>query len=367
MTTQKVFISYKADIELLEIQAVNHSDNSALSRLSFSIDRANEIVKSWVILADGELLGQIGASGRCAVAAEHLDQLPVIHQKYADALDCKVAIGVGLNISESDMALEAAELNGGGKIKFYTDEIKDELEEAKNKEESPLAEAINNFNKSEQHPLQGQFQQIIQEQQDDEAAKLKAAEQNSATSKTKMAVVQILQQVRQNSQELEAMKEEAPHLYNSIMSMTQALIMLAKQLQKPTGDLISGGKGDGADPSKFDSSQMSAGVKEEMEEHTDNPKIAEEIVSDHLTKDPEYYSKSEQIKGKAKKLRIDYPIGFIISTGSGTILAHTQESPSKEGGRIRIKTVDGRKVWRNIKDGMIMDQETGEIKPARGK
>lgn len=51
-----------------------------------------------------------------------------------------------------------------------------------------------------------------------------------------------------------------------------------------------GGLGDKKKLSKFNKKEVKMGLKVEME-HTNNKKIAEEIVADHLTEDKHYYTK----------------------------------------------------------------------------
>lgn len=58
-------------------------------------------------------------------------------------------------------------------------------------------------------------------------------------------------------------------------------------------DLLPGGKGDGKKPGS--AKQREEGCEHEME-HTADPDIACEIASDHLTEDPQYYSKLEKIE-----------------------------------------------------------------------
>jgi hypothetical protein len=53
---------------------------------------------------------------------------------------------------------------------------------------------------------------------------------------------------------------------------------------------LGGGKGDLTRPDQVDPTQLSIGIQVEME-HTNDPKIAQEIALDHLTEDPEYYTK----------------------------------------------------------------------------
>ena len=53
---------------------------------------------------------------------------------------------------------------------------------------------------------------------------------------------------------------------------------------------LTGGVGDITAPSNVNTKELSIGVQVEME-HTNDDKIATEIAMDHLTEDPEYYSK----------------------------------------------------------------------------
>ena len=55
-------------------------------------------------------------------------------------------------------------------------------------------------------------------------------------------------------------------------------------------DIIPGGLADLRKPGEFNKADLEDGIKIELE-HTSDPKIAEEIAMDHLTEDPEYYSK----------------------------------------------------------------------------
>jgi hypothetical protein len=69
-------------------------------------------------------------------------------------------------------------------------------------------------------------------------------------------------------------------------------------------DKIPGGKGDEKPDSDFCPVQLGMGIKVEME-HTKDPAIAKEIAKDHLSEDPEYYTKlqkaglADELKGTA--------------------------------------------------------------------
>lgn len=64
-------------------------------------------------------------------------------------------------------------------------------------------------------------------------------------------------------------------------------------------DLIPGGLGQGKRPQDFDPEQIKMGLGVEME-HSDDPMYAIEIVLDHLTEDPEYYTQKETPEASAQ-------------------------------------------------------------------
>jgi hypothetical protein len=71
------------------------------------------------------------------------------------------------------------------------------------------------------------------------------------------------------------------------------------QDKEEVGELIPGGKGEGKSPMEFSQEQILMGLKVEME-HTDDPMYALEIVLDHLTEDPEYYTSKETPEDSAQ-------------------------------------------------------------------
>lgn len=71
-------------------------------------------------------------------------------------------------------------------------------------------------------------------------------------------------------------------------------------------DVLKGGKGDLTDIRSIDRTQLKLGIKIEKEHTLDN-KLAAEIAIDHLTEDPEYYSKLNHA-GLADELGATNPI-----------------------------------------------------------
>jgi hypothetical protein len=71
---------------------------------------------------------------------------------------------------------------------------------------------------------------------------------------------------------------------------------------------LKGGVGDATAPSTVNPAQLAMGVQIEME-HTNDEKIATEIALDHLTEDPEYYTKLVA-SGLAKEFKPQANSGF---------------------------------------------------------
>lgn len=68
-----------------------------------------------------------------------------------------------------------------------------------------------------------------------------------------------------------------------------------QRIAKEVKDNLPGGLGDNKPSSDFNADQLKKGIKVEME-HTDDPKLAEEIAKDHLTEDSRYYDKLEKME-----------------------------------------------------------------------
>ena len=82
---------------------------------------------------------------------------------------------------------------------------------------------------------------------------------------------------------------------------------------------LKGGVGDKHSLEEFDPEEVKLGIKAELE-HTDDKEIAKEIVTDHLTEDPNYYS-------KLKKVGLEeYKSGFGSSTKGNS--KHAQGIPT---------------------------------------
>lgn len=91
-------------------------------------------------------------------------------------------------------------------------------------------------------------------------------------------------------------KSGIPKMIKENLHSPKNVVLQKIGLLKSIGrDLVPGGLADKKKIKNFDPKQLAAGKKIEME-HTKNPKIAEEIATDHLTEDPKYYIKLKKIE-----------------------------------------------------------------------
>lgn len=94
-------------------------------------------------------------------------------------------------------------------------------------------------------------------------------------------------------------------------------ITLPHRLWKGHVDKLPGGAADDKDPSEFDPEALAEGAQHESE-HTIDPDIAEEIAMDHLTEDPQYYTKLKKIE----KAGLPLP-GPSLNSGSAISAQHS--------------------------------------------
>jgi hypothetical protein len=82
------------------------------------------------------------------------------------------------------------------------------------------------------------------------------------------------------------------------MDGTNDLEQLAQDKEEQ-GEVLVGGKGDGKSPLEFDANQVLMGLEVEKE-HASDPLQAIEIVLDHLSEDPEYYTQKDNPEDSAQ-------------------------------------------------------------------
>ncbi len=117
--------------------------------------------------------------------------------------------------------------------------------------------------------------------------------------KHKLAFMNEKEEVEEPTEEPETTEKEPET--NDGMSLEPKGDEIAQLAQdkEESGEVLVGGKGDGKSPLEFDPEQVLKGLEVEKE-HTDDNLIAIEIVLDHLTEDPEYYTRKDDPEASAQ-------------------------------------------------------------------
>jgi hypothetical protein len=267
---------------------VKNGDAESLKRLAQNVQRGVIVIKNWLEGADGELLFAHGDEGWGRVPGHRLEELAEIHSQMQEAWQDNISIGVGLDLSEAKIAMEVASKRGSGRILFYTDELKHEMEEGKEKKlglldslttgdlqkatpedappspaspqggdapaaatpNSPVASAsehsqgeVADAALANNPPMTGnladQFHGLATqgEQQATQAqAQAQAAESEDGTEQLKAQIAQILVKVKQQAPVLEQLKQQAPDAYEAVTGVIQAMIAMAHQLMQQPGE-----------------------------------------------------------------------------------------------------------------------------------
>lgn len=128
--------------------------------------------------------------------------------------------------------------------------------------------------------------------------KRKGLDFNSISKKSQYDAIKAVA-IRLYTEEASKMNEDEKKYPNEIGKKFKAKDNYPKNTKKrdvtvkidedTSGEVLVGGLGDGKSPSDFDKEQVTKGIGVEME-HSSDPKIALEIVLDHLTEDPQYYT-----------------------------------------------------------------------------
>lgn len=124
-----VFISIDApDVttRLSRLSLVN--EPVELRRVNQLTDLSRQMWRSWALSNGGTILTENGAAIRIEVPADYVDELEALQERYASALDSRVAIGVGTEVHQADRALEAAKALGGDLVLPYSEYVEEVLE-----------------------------------------------------------------------------------------------------------------------------------------------------------------------------------------------------------------------------------------------
>lgn len=338
----KVYVAFDGDHIGRMIGRMALADKpEEVRKISQSIDRGNEIWRSWAMAQGGSIINIGGDEGRLEVESDHLGELPKLRDQYKTAVGSTVSVGVGLKVSEADKALLAAKVRGGDQIQLYTEEIEDIISELEEKTEGAKLQEeyldpttglrkdepakpemqqgdsneVNATNQAIDQAPKGpvdyeqMFHQAAQAQQQQDAAQ--GQQDPQAQQKLRETVVNILQQVKAHGPQLEEMRQTNPELYQSVTGLVQAMIAMAREVFTP-----------GASPAE-----------------QPEPKKAEPVEKAAL--DP----------GKTGRHLVNLPVGSQVDAAP--------ESAHKAG---QIKVQDpntGKTAWRQVRANMVMNPEDG--------
>jgi len=98
-------------------------------------------------------------------------------------------------------------------------------------------------------------------------------------------------------------KKGRTYIINYDKKYAEKLNTKKKNFGSYTPNNIKGGLADNINPKYFNQLELGKGIKVELE-HTNDPKIAREIATDHLSENPKYYEELEKIEGKTKPITV---------------------------------------------------------------
>lgn len=264
-------------------------DTEGLRRNDQAVEAARRVWESWFLRSMGAAVNYDGAAGRAQVPVDQIGDVDAVRRQIKELLDADVAIGIGLKISEADLALKLA-LKRGGTVVFYTDDVPKALEDLekgalmkadeagpespappapkKVAENSPAAgggfsgaqgpgraagAAAPASEASEHSQGEGmaamaedapgpqetthagadyekQFQDAADGSDKEEQDQQAQTEDGRKAADLKEAVIQILKGLRQQAPVLEQLQVLEPQLFQAISGLMKAMLMMAKEL-----------------------------------------------------------------------------------------------------------------------------------------
>lgn len=283
MASPQLFISWTSGLSRTDPRKVSISDDpEQLRRQDQKRRAAIDLWFSWVMSHLGTIINSTGDEGRAEVPADQLMELDGLRRQVAGLLDIEVSIGVGLKVSEADMAMKAAVRRGGNVIILYTDDLpKEESSESLSKAvtaantgagagfggktmpgkpadaESPMSAAsahsqgetgqanLEAMPEPEMTHAAADFESQFHDHADAydkrQEESRKATQAGAATDDLKQQVVKILKTVKAQAPMIALLQQTEPDLYAAIQGIVKSLLMLAHQL---VGDSVTKSESD---------------------------------------------------------------------------------------------------------------------------
>lgn len=302
----KVFVSWTVDHLDGLIAAALMADNiEELRRVSSDMRRATDNVKAWAMAVGGTPILDLGHVGAVDVPADRMTELPSIAQKFEDICEGTLSLGVGMSLSESYTAMRYSMMRGGNQISLYHVEMEDALNDANkgDPQQQVLASLAKNSRVGSEQPEEpvgfaegpedGATASAPTDPQhggpnpDEMASAGPGPDVASAGSAPDMggsagpqdpnggdpqqegggeggqeqdpraAVIQALQQIKQQAPVLEQMKESNPEAFEAVKSVVGAMILMAQGMAAGAGPESEGGGDGGSDSESVQKSDSS--------------------------------------------------------------------------------------------------------------
>lgn len=353
-----------------------------------------------------------GIEGQAKVPADKLDELPDLLERYEQATDSRISVGVGFEPHESDTALRVAEARGGkpAVVLFNEDVAREahELEESKQDDELgpilPEDEAAledgapesdggvePTLNKAEGDAKPGEASKVVAGTIKPDAAAMSAPSsitpasmpsgspagapapapgQTQDSQQLKQAVASVLQDVKQNMAAIQQLQQADPRAFQSVTGLIQAFIQVAQQLFGPGGDPQQMQKSeDSVSPSSLEGDDQLAAqsLLEEAKAVRDYDQRKGKASSSKLKGALEHAIEEEKEHAEdfvdamekdeihpmhpmtpGKRHDIIEPVGTQLDTGP---------DGTRNAGKIKIRHQDGKTGYVSVRAGQILSQD----------
>ncbi len=161
---------------------------------------AEKIVEQGVSHAAGKVIGMVRGLMVVELSVDNAQALKDIQQQIVDQGIDPVSVGVGSTIEEAQMAYEYCQKNMYGQIKVYDNEVMSDIE----KEAGNLTSAA-------------------------EVKKAEGEDFNPISDEEKMSIKQALEQIKQNKQLFDQIKEQSPEVYAGVVGIVNSLALMLKE------------------------------------------------------------------------------------------------------------------------------------------
>lgn len=287
----KTYICVKpADVEMDLENALLAEDVEDLVRYSGPLERAFREIKDWAINNSGRVLSSFGDQIFIEMGIDKMPEISNYFRDYESTNKIPFCIGIGMRPLEAYKAMEDASMTIGGNIVLYNEDIENSFDD------------MDEFSKAEGdgHGIDFPGLELEKDFQDTPQQEKRAA--NAPTNKDK--IIETLMLVKQNANNIARLKEINPKAYEAVKKVIDSMILMAhgehqEQVQKSEGQW-----------------GLERGIQIEIE-NGHSQENAEEIASENLKKDPNYYSKENLEKaGKvgnlnAAKIHLNLPVGIV--------------------------------------------------------